>query len=96
VPYTKQYAEKGRKKLGYQSEYVDFTRRGRMWANVKAKVTTTTNDTVTVVIKADLANEQLKLNGQARKRGNILTPSKYELQIAQLADKERRIKIINV
>jgi hypothetical protein len=96
VPYTKDYAKRGRLDKGYQAEYVDFTRTGRMWNNIKVKSAQVTNDSTFLVIRADLAQEQAKLNGQAKKRGNILTPSVQEITLVQTLHKNRILDTIKI
>jgi hypothetical protein len=96
VPYTKEYAEKGRKKLGYQIEHIDFTRSGRMWNSILGKVESINSESVNIVVKASFPSEQLKLNGQFKKRGNILTPSKSEIALAGINGKIRAAKILNI
>lgn len=80
-PYTKRYAQKGRKDLGYQSEYVDFTRTGRMFNNIQPQVVNNTQDNTLVVITARDTEQAKKLRGQGKKRGNIIYPSKTEIII---------------
>lgn len=80
-PYTPQYAIKGRKQKGYQAEYVDFTRTGRMMANIQPQVASDTQQKTLVVITARSQQERAKLRGQGRKRGNIIRPSQNEIAI---------------
>lgn len=81
-PYSKQYAKK-RAKDGYQADYVDFTRTGRLWANIVPMVIEDGNGITIVEIAARAPELQDILNWQANKpmatpRGNILLPSKDE------------------
>ena len=46
-PYTPGYAET-RDELGFQSDYVDLTRSGQLWANVRPVVIDKTQTTVSV------------------------------------------------
>lgn len=78
-PYTPQYAIKGRKQKGYQAEYVDFTRTGRMMANIQPQVASDTKEKTLIVITARSQSERAKLRGQGRKRGNIIRPSVQEI-----------------
>lgn len=83
-PYTAQYA-KNRQKAGYQTEYVDFTRSGNLWANVRPEVIESTEVKSVVEITARDDRNQVKLQGAVKKRGNILLVSQSEADlIAQL------------
>jgi S-adenosylmethionine hydrolase len=83
-PYTAQYA-KNRQKAGYQTEYVDFTRSGNLWANVRPEVIESTDVKSVVEITARDDRNQVKLQGAVKKRGNILLVSQSEADlIAQL------------
>jgi hypothetical protein len=93
TPYNPQYA-KNRQRAGYQSDYVDFTRTGRLWANIAPQVVESTPEKTVVVISARLPAEQTKLNGQRNRprrgpRGNILIPSEGELDFARAANQAR-------
>lgn len=88
VPYTSQYAKR-RKKEGYQVEYVDFTKTGRLWANVRPEVTQSTPTFTRVEITARDNRSQSKLQGAARKRGNILLISSKEEEILRRLNQDR-------
>jgi hypothetical protein len=93
--YTPEYAIYGRQRQGYQSEYVDFTRTGRLWASVQPQVIAA-EATRTVIDLGPTGQENiLKAAGQVRKRGNIITPSKEEIEIARGANNDRVLKVIN-
>ena len=87
-PYTNQYAKR-RKKEGYQAEYVDFTKTGRLWANVRPEVAESTPTMTTVEITARDEGNQVKLQGAVRKRGNILLVSKIEEDILSRLNQAR-------
>lgn len=91
TPYTRPYA-KNRVKAGFQAEYVDFTRTGRMWANVKPVITASSVISATVEIKATLPKEQMKVEVHSKRRGNILEPSKAEIDAAKEANRTRITK----
>ena len=80
-PYTPQYAKNGRRAKGYQAEYVDFTRTGRMTANIQPQVASDTPHKTLIVITARSTQERAKLRGQGKKRGNIIRPSQTELNV---------------
>jgi len=83
-PYTNQYA-KNRNRAGYQTDYVDFTRSGNLWANVRPEVVESTEVKSVVEITARDDGNQVKLQGAVKKRGNILLVSQSEADlIAQL------------
>lgn len=87
--YTPDYKKYGRDQLGYQSEYVDYTRTGEMWRNITPKVISS-NETVTVVEIAGRSQETInKLRGQVVKRGNPLSISDDEIKIVRDAYAER-------
>lgn len=95
APYNPIYAQRGRRAQGYQAEYVDFTRRGRMWASVQPFIERNDTDTTQVEIRARDAENQRKIDGQAKKRGNILRPSDQEIQIARDANNARILNFLN-
>ena len=83
-PYTPAYT-RNRQKAGYQTEYVDFTRSGNLWANVRPEVVESTDVKSVVEITARDDRNQVKLQGAVKKRGNILLVSQSEADlIAQL------------
>jgi hypothetical protein len=88
VPYTKAYAKR-REDEGYQTEYVDFTRTGRLWANVRPEVAQSTPTVTTVEITARDEGNQAKLRGAVRKRGNILLISDPEADILTRLNQQR-------
>jgi hypothetical protein len=82
--YSKIYADR-RKRNGLQTRHVDFTDTGRLWNSIKPIVVR--NDlfmTIIELLPRDREN-QVKLAGQLEKRGNILEPSKKEIETAQKA-----------
>lgn len=87
-PYTPAYA-KNRQKSGYQAEYVDFTRTGRLWANVRPEVIENTETKTVVEITARDDGNQRKLQGAVKKRGNILLPSQKEIDLLTQLNRER-------
>lgn len=93
--YTPQYSIYGRQRQGYQSEYVDFTRTGRLFASVQPQIIEAEKTRTIVTLEPTGQENILKAAGQVRKRGNILTPSKEEIDIARGANNDRVIKIIN-
>jgi hypothetical protein len=76
VPYTPGYAAQ-RENRGRQTDHVDFTDTGRMWASVQPFVESNGAKT-SVTIKAGTPGDQVKVDGAEKKRGNILQPSKAE------------------
>lgn len=93
APYTEQYANR-RAKLGYQTGYVDFTRTGRAWASVRPETIDRTDRSVTVQVASRTAQDRVKFQGAVRKRGNLLLPSKSEIDIAQEANRARILQYI--
>jgi len=90
-PYVPAYA-KQRKNKGYQVEFVDFTRTGRLMASISPRVTSSSVFSATVVIGPDNPESEKILAGLSRKRGNILEPSEQELQIIREANRRRILK----
>lgn len=88
APYVPAYA-KERKAAGYQAGYVDFTRTGRLWAGIAPQVESSNVFSATVVIRATSQQGEDILAGQARKRGNVLTPSRAELDLVRAANRQR-------
>ena len=88
APYTPAYSLT-RKNKGRQAGYVDFTDTGRMWNSIRPQVINSDETTTTIMVRASNGGDQAKLDGQARKRGNILTPSQDEINIAIQANNER-------
>jgi len=87
-PYVPPYA-KQRVKGGYQAGYVDFTRTGRFWANIRPRVESSTVFSTTIVIEGAEDRAKLIAKGAERKRGNILRPSASEIELARKANRER-------
>lgn len=87
-PYTPGHSNR-RAKLGYQTEYVDFTMTGRLWANVIPQIESSTAQQTTVEIKARSPENQIKLQGAVRKRGNILLPAQDEIDLLLRLNTER-------
>lgn len=94
--YTPDYGKLGRKEQGYQADYVDFTRTGRMWANTLPKITAEKDNSITVEIRARDAENEAKQQGQFKKRGNILELSESEVAILQETNKQRIIKRLEI
>jgi hypothetical protein len=94
APYTSKYAKYGRRDLGYQDQYFDFTRTGQAFANIRPQVTEDTDTSTTVTVSGTNQDTIDKLAGQVKKRGNILTPSDEELDIAREANRRRIQKYI--
>jgi hypothetical protein len=87
-PYTPGY-KKERAKAGYQVELVDFTRTGRMFAAVRPVIKSSSIFKATVAIEGTDERSKTILAGAVRKRGNILTPSQDEIDLARNANRER-------
>ena len=82
-PYSTLYAAQ-RVKDGYQANFVDFTRRGRLWNSINPFVQRDERYLTVVVLQPRDRENQAKLNKQAqlKNRGNILRPSVDELTLA--------------
>ena len=93
--YTPGY-RKTRAKLGFQVEYVDFTRSGALFRDVNAYIADDSPGRTVVTITARRNENQDKLRGAVRKRGNILTPAADELALAQAAYEERRRNYLGI
>ena len=91
LPYVPPYA-KERKSKGYQVGYVDFTRTGRMWAAVRPFVVSSNVFSATIEIKGADQRARDIIAGAAKKRGNILKPSKQEIDLVRRANRERVLK----
>ena len=78
--YTPDYA-RDRRNAGYQTEHVDFTRTGGLMASIGPAVVDVKPGRVVVEIKASRRSEQVKLNGAAVKRGNIIANTPEEQRI---------------
>lgn len=93
--YVPAYRER-RARLGFQVEHVDFTRSGALFRDVNAYLADDNGTRATVVITARRDENQDKLLGAVRKRGNILVPSEEELALAVAAYEDRRRKILGI
>ena len=94
APYNPIYAIRGRQEKGFQSSFVDFTRSGRLWASIIPKIVDEKDGTTTGEIGARDRENQDKVNGAFKKRGNILRPTKAEIDIIQKANNLRVQRII--
>jgi len=95
APYVPAYA-KDRQKAGYQVGYVDFTRTGRMFAAVRPRVESSTVFSATVVIEGTDQRSRDIIAGAAKKRGNILLPSKAEIELTRQANRQRILKAFGI
>jgi len=95
APYVPEYA-KNRQKAGYQTGYVDFTRTGRMFAAVRPRVESSTVFSATVIIEGSDQRSKDIIAGAARKRGNILQPSKAEIELTRQANIQRVLKAFQI
>lgn len=94
-PYNVDYA-KEREKAGFQIKYVDYTRTGRMWTSVYPD-TDENSASVTVVITAHGDDNIKKVKSAVyHKRGNILRPSREELDLAEQANNARVRKYLQI
>lgn len=91
APYVPAYA-KERKASGYQVGYVDFTRTGRLMAAIRPRIESSDIFSATVVIEGSDQRSKDIIAGAARKRGNILQPSKSEIEFVRQANRERILK----
>jgi hypothetical protein len=87
--YAKQRAERGR-----QIAFVDFNVSGALQNATRPEVESQTSDSVTIVTTARDALSQKKLLGalgtpKVSPRGNILLPSKGEIDLAAQANEKR-------
>lgn len=97
-PYSKKYA-RTRVKAGFQTAYVDFTRTGRLWANVNPVVIAANETSVTIEISARDSENVDKLKGalihpKGNPRGQIIRPSKEEIELIADLNKKRIEKYI--
>lgn len=95
APYVPQYA-KSRGKAGYQTQYVDFTRTGRLWANIAPVVVDSNVFSATVQVGAQDLRGQNILKGAEKKRGNIVRPSAAEIELTRKANRERIKKYLKL
>lgn len=92
-PYVPTYA-KQRQKAGYQVGYVDFTRTGRMWAAVRPFVVKSSVFSATIEIRGADQRAQDIIAGARPKRGNILQPSREEIELSREANRQRVLKYL--
>jgi len=95
APYTEPY-KKNRQKSGYQIGYVDFTRTGRLWANVQPRIIESNVFSATVQIEGQEQRSKDIIAGAQRKRGNILQPSKAEIELTRQANRRRVLKAFGI
>jgi hypothetical protein len=88
APYVPAYA-KNRKKAGYQVGYVDFTRTGRMWANVHPVIVSSSVFSATVELQGSDQRSKDIIAGARPKRGDILRPSAGEIELTRRANRTR-------
>lgn len=93
APYTTQYAKR-RKEAGYQTSYVDFTRTGQLWGNIRPEVIRNSRSETTIEITARTKRNQDILRGARGKRGNILLPSESEIDTVREANRKRVLNIL--
>lgn len=91
APYTDAY-KKERGAAGYQVGYVDFTRTGRLWANIQPRISQSDVFSATVVIEGSEQRSKDIVRGAAKKRGNILQPSKAEIEFTRQANRRRVLR----
>jgi hypothetical protein len=91
APYTDAY-KKERGAAGYQIGYVDFTRTGRLWANIQPRISQSDVFSATVVIEGSEQRSKDIVRGAAKKRGNILQPSKAEIEFTRQANRRRVLR----
>ena len=94
-PYVPGYA-KERQAAGYQVGFVDFTRTGRLWANVQPRVEASNVFYATVVVEGSEQRSKDIIQGAKRKRGNILRPSREELEFIRDANRRRVLKAFEI
>lgn len=93
--YTTSYANV-RQELGYQVDYKDYTRTGKLMANVQPYVLEEDETKTVIEITARNEDDQLKLRGARRKDGNILLPTESEIELARQANIERIRKYLGI
>lgn len=76
------------------SSYVDFMFSGRMWQNIKLTTNRDELNNGIVIIKATDPKEQIKLKGNAERRGPILKLSNDELNFLQVNFNNRISKFL--
>jgi hypothetical protein len=92
--YVTAYSQR-RKKDGYQVAYVDFTRTGRLWNKITPQVIKEDDKSVNVEVRARDQRNQDKLDGQFRKRGNILLPNEEEEAFATELARNQILEILD-
>lgn len=92
-PYTRQYAA-DRKRGGYQTGFVDFTRTGRFLLSFKPVVVRSDVFTCTIEIRPDNPEMEARLRGLQRKRPEIFYPSDTEIEAVRLANRRRLFSYI--
>lgn len=98
TPYSEGHKRR-RVKAGAQNTYVDFTITGQMWRNIRPEVVRSDASSTTVQITARDQLNQNKLRGAVNSpkrgpRGNILIPSDEEIQLANIANRDRVIRYL--
>lgn len=88
APYDPNYS-KQRQKAGYQVGFVDYTRTGQFWAGIRPRVVSSDIFQTTVQLESDNPRGEDILAGAEKKRGNLLTPSKEEIEFVRTANKKR-------
>lgn len=94
LPYTP-FSKRLRKAAGYQIGYVDFTQTGQLWASVRPRTLSNTEEATTVVIESSNQRGKDILVKQEVKRGNILLASAQEQNFAQVANAARISRRLN-
>ena len=92
--YTAAYKSR-RENEGYQVKFVDLTKTGKLMASISATVEKSDVFSATILIQADDELSQKILRGFFPKRGNVLEPSKEELEIIRAANRQRIYKYFN-
>lgn len=95
APYVPDYA-KERQAAGYQVGYVDFTRTGQMFAAVRPRIESSSVFSATVVIEGSDQRSRDIIAGARKKRGNILQPSRDEIELTRQANIQRVLKAFQV
>lgn len=95
APYVPAYA-KERQASGYQVGFVDFTRTGRLWANIQPRISESSAFSATVVIEGNEQRSKDIVAGAAKKRGNILQPSKEEIEFTRQANRRRVLRAFGI
>ena len=66
---------------GRQTEFVDFTFSGRMWNNIKLKSSSEDHNSGIAIIGATQEEEEKKLEGNTKRKGEIMALSNKEIKI---------------